>query len=315
MDSAFDLRQLLAFSTLARTGSFTEAARELGVSQSAVSHAMNALERKAGCRLFDRNSRRVVLTLAGEQFLHHAGRIQSEVTAARTALQTLRSWGQSQIRVGAPASICDDLLPHCLAEVRRRHPHTLTGVSVLDRNEAIQALLTGTVDLAIVPGAEPDDRFECHPLFTDELGFVMLPGHPWAARPPSDPAAIGTEPMITYCKSSYSREVINRCFAEAGIRLTVVAECDSTTAVRGMVRLGMGVGILARWVVAADTAEGNLAWIPAVPRSIPRRWGALSLRSKRMTLSQSLLLQEAGRYAASLESGPPRRMGLPAVAA
>ena len=72
MSAPLDSRQLRAFMLLARTGSFTQAARELYLSQSAVSHSMKALEQDVGCRLLDRMGKKVLLTQAGEQLLQHA---------------------------------------------------------------------------------------------------------------------------------------------------------------------------------------------------------------------------------------------------
>jgi DNA-binding transcriptional LysR family regulator len=78
-----DSRKLLAFSTLARVGSFTQAARELSLTQSAVSHAIKALERDLGCRLFDRMGRTVTITAAGKQLLQHTSVILTEMQHAR----------------------------------------------------------------------------------------------------------------------------------------------------------------------------------------------------------------------------------------
>src|SRR4051812_25904923 len=78
MKPPFDSRQLRAFSVLARTGSFTASARELHLTQSAISHSMKALEQETGCRLLDRMGKKATLTQAGEQLLQHAERILNE---------------------------------------------------------------------------------------------------------------------------------------------------------------------------------------------------------------------------------------------
>jgi hypothetical protein len=72
MKTPHDSRQIRAFSVLARTGSFTQTARELHLTQSGISHSMKALDRETGCRLLDRLGKKVVLTQAGEQLLYHA---------------------------------------------------------------------------------------------------------------------------------------------------------------------------------------------------------------------------------------------------
>ena len=83
MPPPLDSRQLRAFGILARTGSFTEAARELHLTQSAVSHAIRALEEDVGCRLLDRTGKKATLTQSGEQLLQRADRILAEMELAR----------------------------------------------------------------------------------------------------------------------------------------------------------------------------------------------------------------------------------------
>src|SRR5471030_1022779 len=100
MSLPLDSRQLKAFTALVRTGSFTLAAKELFLSQSAVSHSMKALEQDVGCRLLDRLGKKVLLTQAGEQFLQHADQIIHEMEQARSSLEQLGKWGRGRLRVG-----------------------------------------------------------------------------------------------------------------------------------------------------------------------------------------------------------------------
>src|SRR5882672_3058573 len=101
MNSPIDSRQIRAFCVLARTGGFTQAARELHLTQSGVSHSINALERDVGCRLLDRLGRKVVLTEAGEQLLQYATKILHDMDNARTSLSHLGKWGKGRLRIGA----------------------------------------------------------------------------------------------------------------------------------------------------------------------------------------------------------------------
>ena len=99
MKPTLDSRQLYAFAALARRGSFTLAAKDLFLTQSAVSHAIKALEEDVGCRLLDRVGRRVLLTQAGEQFLRHTEKILREMESARAGLDTLTKWGHGRLLV------------------------------------------------------------------------------------------------------------------------------------------------------------------------------------------------------------------------
>src|SRR5207244_10073442 len=120
MNQPLDTRQLRAFATLARTGSFTLAAKELYLSQSAVSHSMKALEQDVGCRLLDRLGKKVLLTQAGEQLLHHAQKILSEMSQAREALRQLGKWGRARLRGGASTTACQYIPPAGRRAVKER---------------------------------------------------------------------------------------------------------------------------------------------------------------------------------------------------
>jgi DNA-binding transcriptional LysR family regulator len=93
MKQILDSRKLLAFVTLARCGSFTQTARELFLTQSAVSHAIKSLEQELECRLFDRLGRQAQLTPAGRHLLEHADRILGEMQQARENLKALDNAG------------------------------------------------------------------------------------------------------------------------------------------------------------------------------------------------------------------------------
>src|SRR5437588_12574632 len=118
MNQPLDTRQLRAFATLARTGSFTLAAKELYLSQSAVSHSMKALEQEVGCRLLDRMGKKVLLTQAGETLLHHTEKILQEMDVARTALEDLGKWGRGRLRIGASTTACQYLSPAVLRDFK-----------------------------------------------------------------------------------------------------------------------------------------------------------------------------------------------------
>src|SRR5882724_12182330 len=119
MKSILDSRQILAFSALARRGSFTLAAKDLFLTQSAVSHAIKALEEEVGCRLVDRTGKRVLLTQAGEQFLRHTEKIMREMEAARAGLDSLSRWGHGRLRLGASTTACQYILPTVLREFKQ----------------------------------------------------------------------------------------------------------------------------------------------------------------------------------------------------
>src|SRR5947199_2197425 len=127
MKTPLDSRQLRAFCVLSRTGSFTQTARELHLTQSGISHSMKALENDIGCRLLDRVGKKAVLTQAGEQLLQHANRILQEMDTARESLANLGKWGHGRLRLGASTTACQHLIPPVLREFKESFPgHIIT---------------------------------------------------------------------------------------------------------------------------------------------------------------------------------------------
>jgi DNA-binding transcriptional LysR family regulator len=117
-----DSRQLRAFASLARTASFTLAAKELHLTQSAISHSMKAARTRNGLSPFGQDGQKGVLTEAGEALLVHVERILGEMSLARAELDQLGKWGQSRPRLGASATACQHILPTVLREFRESFP-------------------------------------------------------------------------------------------------------------------------------------------------------------------------------------------------
>src|ERR1700744_6583309 len=109
MSAPLDSRQLRAFHVLARTGSFTQTARELRRTQSGISHSMKALETETGCRLLDRLGKKGVPSPARERLLQHTEKILFEMEAARESLAQLHQRGHARLRLGASITACQHL--------------------------------------------------------------------------------------------------------------------------------------------------------------------------------------------------------------
>src|ERR1035438_174013 len=147
MSAPLDSRQLRAFRVLARTGSFTQTARELHITQSGISHSMKALEGDIGCRLLDRLGKKVVLTQAGEQLLKHATKILSEMETARDLLTQLGKWGRGRLRLGASTTACQHLIPPVLREFKESFPDHAIALEPGDTPELVAALLSHRIEI------------------------------------------------------------------------------------------------------------------------------------------------------------------------
>ncbi len=301
--ATLETRHLRAFSILARTGSFTKAARELHLTQSAVSHAMKALEQQAGCRLLDRTGKKAALTEAGELLLVHAERILSEMAHARAALEKLGKWGQSRLRIGASATACQHILPPVLREFQKEFPRCRIEIEPGDTPEMIELLRAGKIDLAVNLEPRTREPLEFHPLFTDEMQFIVAPTHPWAKEGRIAREDIALQNYILYSQRSYTGALIEEYFAKDEIVLRTTIEMGSISAIKEMVRLDLGITILATWTIAEETADGSLVALPLGKRKLKRRWGVLHWQSRRLSIQEDRFIKLAAARVAKLGYG------------
>ncbi|HEY5345928.1 MAG TPA: LysR family transcriptional regulator [Verrucomicrobiae bacterium] len=290
MSSPIDSRRLQQFCVLARTGSFTQTARELHLTQSGISHSMKALEAETGCRLLDKLGKKVVLTQAGEQLLQHAGKILAEMAAARDTLTQLGKWGRGRLRLGASTTACQHLIPPVLREFKESFPeHTIT-IEPGDTPQLVAALLQQKIDLALSLEPEREAQLEFHPLFTDELQFVVSAQHPWAKSQRVERAEIARQNYIHYSRHTVTFRLIENYFREDKIVLNSIIEVGSMEATKELVKLGLGVSILAPWIAKKEIEEGSLVALPLGRRKLQRRWGIIHWQGKRLNLAEETFI-------------------------
>ena len=290
MSQPLDSRQLRAFSILARTGSFTATAQELHLSQSAISHSMKGLEQEIGCRLLDRMGKTVVLTQAGEQLLVHAQKILAEMESARSGLGYLGKWGSSRLRIGASTTACQHVLPAVLREFKESFPACAISIEPGDTPEMIDALRQHRIDLAVNLEPRREEPLAFRPLFTDDLRFVLSPLHPWARAGRVARDEIPGQHYILYGKGSYTFGMIEAYFRQEQIVLHSLLDLGNMEAIKELVKLGLGVSILAPWIARKELEEKSLVALPLGKRKLKRRWGVLHWRARRLSLAEETFI-------------------------
>lgn len=286
MNAPLDTRQVRAFCVLARTGSYTQTARELHLTQSGVSHSMKALERDVGCRLFDKLGKKVVLTQAGEQLLQHATKILQEMENAREALAHLGRWGRGRLRLGASTTACQHILPTVLREFKESFPEHNITIEPADSPGIVASLLRQRIDLALGLEVENEPQLEFHPLFTDELHFIVGALHPWAQARRVERTELPRQNYILYNKASITFRLIEDYFRQEEVVLNTVIELGSMEAIKELVKLGLGVSIVSPWIARKEIEEGSVVALPLGRRRLRRRWGILHWRGKRLNLAE-----------------------------
>ncbi len=302
-NNPLDSRQLRSFVTIVRTGSFTVAGRELFLSQSAVSHSLRALEEDVGCRLLDRMGKKVILTPAGEHLFHHAEKILRSMNEAREELTHLNQWGRSKIRIGASTTACQHILPQVLTDFKNEFPNCHIVIEPGDTPELIDLLHEHQIDLAIALEPRHHEQLEYSELFADELNFVVGPDHPWADQGHSTRTEIPTQNYIFYSKNSYTFQMVGKYFSEDDMVLKTVMELGSMEAIKEMVKLGMGISVLAPWIVRRDIDEGSLVALPLGRRKLKRKWGIMHWRNRPLGYPEQAFIDMCRRATSDFAGG------------
>lgn len=296
-----DSRQLRAFSAVAETGSFTAAGKQLHLSQSAISHSIRALEEDVGCLLVERSGKQAFLTQAGEHLLKHAARVLEEMMLARSELDHLGQWGRGRLRLAASATSCQYILPAVLREFKESFPHCTISIAPGDGPDSLELLEKNRADLALMLDPGKNTEFEFRPLFEDELIFLTSPLHPWAQDGKVARATITQQNFILYLRGSYTVRLIEAYFAREKIVLPSFIELGNMEAIKELVKLGLGISILAPWIARKELEEGSIVSLPLGKTKLKRRWGILHRRERRLSLAEETFVGICQTVAGNIE--------------
>lgn len=297
MEHAIDTRQLRAFVCLARGGSFTQAGRELHLTQSAISHAIKSLETDLGTQLFHRQGKSVHLTHAGRELLPHAETILQSMSQARSILGTLDQTPRGKLRIGCTTAAAQFILPTVFREFKESFPQYEIKVVTGETPDTIERLLKNQVDLAVSLRPQDVSRLNCHAIFDDELEFLVSPLHPWAQKAPKLKDA-ASETFIVASRNSLNFALVQEFFMKQGVRLNNFIELGSSEATKELAKLGIGVAIAARWIARAEIQAGQLIPLPLPKAKLKRRWIVSTLKDRPLNLPERTfigLCEEVGR--------------------
>jgi DNA-binding transcriptional LysR family regulator len=256
-----ELPNLETFAEAAERGSFTATARQLRISQAAVSQRIQQLEMLLGVPLFRREGGHVVLTEAGKQLHTYARRILELTAEACQAVTGAKGEVTGELLLAASSVPGEHFLPTALATFRQQHPAVQVRVSVLDTEAVFHELEQGHAHIGLVGGQGGNANLEFRRFAHDELVVVVPRGHPWWGKTRISASELAAQPLIHRERGSGSRRCLERSLERLGISpssLNVVLELGSNEAIKEAVMAGLGVAVLSRWVVLKEIDAGQL---------------------------------------------------------
>ncbi|HVB46387.1 MAG TPA: LysR family transcriptional regulator [Streptosporangiaceae bacterium] len=271
-----DLAALEVLLAIARTGSLNAAARQVGVTQQAVSARIKSAEAQAGVALVARTSRGSTLTAEGKVVAEWAARLLAVASELDAGLAALRNDHHARLRVSASMTIAEQLLPGWLvslqAAARHRGEQPAEIVLTAANSETVaQQVRGGEADLGFVEGPTRPDGLRSRVIGHDELVVVVRPDHPWARRrQPLSPGELASARLVSREEGSGTRDALATALATAltataprrasAARTTAPAALalSTTAAVRAAVLAGAGPAVLSELTVAEDLASHRL---------------------------------------------------------
>lgn len=255
------LEQLQAFLAITETGSFQQAARQCGVTQSTISRQIQALEADLGLPLFHRTAQSK-LTLGGECFLPHVRKICQEWRNATEELADLVAGKQPELCVAAIHSICSYYLPPILQQFCHDYPQVQLRITSLGSDRALKVLKDGLVDLAIVMNNRflttgPEMVMEV--LYDEPIEVLTAANHPLAQYERVPWSELTRYPQVVFKDGYGMQRLVQERFERLGVTLQAVLEVNTLDAFRGVVRQGQLVALLPQSALVEACLDPTLA--------------------------------------------------------
>lgn len=240
-----DIAALTAFTAVAEHGSFSIAARQLFLTQPAVSKRISSLEQSLGVQLFDRMGSTTVPTEAGQMLLQSARSILDEADRARERIASLSSTVSGRLRIGTSHHVGIHRLPPALRTFTVAYPDVELDLRFLDSELACEQVEVGELEVAVVTLPQSNNsRLSTTPIWPDPLVIVVPAEHPLAGQRNVSPAALADHAAVLPAKETITRQILEAALNPFNIPVNVSLETNYLETIRMMVSVGLGWSVL-----------------------------------------------------------------------
>ncbi|MCV2866336.1 LysR family transcriptional regulator [Defluviimonas sp. WL0075] len=307
LETRLSLRHLTLLTAIDREGSLLGAAQSVGLTQSAVTKALQEAEAVVGTRLFERTNRGALATQEGQVLLAHAKLVLTQLRHAGQELEDMRTGSGGRVAVGVLVSAAVSILPMAIAAVMKDRPNLAVKV-IEGTNDVLMPLLrTGELDLVIgrLPVFSSGSGIAEETLCEDYASIVLRRGHPLLERKQLGLGDLMGHPWILPRHETSLRRQIDEAFRQAGLRAPInIVESVSLLTNRALV---LRANYLAVWPVQLAQTERDLGLVQILDIDLPttrRPIGISTRRDARLSPAAETLIKalrhEAARTAAGM---------------
>lgn len=253
-----EFRNLKTFATIAKLGSFVQAADALGYAQSTITNHMQVLENEMGVRLFERLGHRVILTEQGKFLLPYAEQI-IKLTSEATKIAANPDIPQGTLTIGTNESLSIYRLPTLLQAYRKAYPKVEMILKFVNCDAICDDIRSNKMDVGLIINNKVwEDNFKVEDISREQMLFLADPNHPLAKKEKVSPCDLAetcvilTEPGCSY------RLTMEKIFMDFRTNPQSILEASSIETIKQLIMLGLGTSMLPRFTVEKELAEGRI---------------------------------------------------------
>lgn len=252
------------FYTVANTGNISKAAKELYISQPAISKSIQKLEESVGCKLFSRSSRGVVLTDEGKLLYEHVSEAFEVLTMGEEKLKRSIELGVGHLKIGVSSTLCKYLLLPYLKEFIRQNPHISISISCQSTNDTLKLLEDNKIDIGLI--GKPENLKNIHFDFLEEIEDIFVAAKDYLrnlkARGIQKDHILQSSTLMLLDKNNMTRQYIDDYLQENQIIIKDSIDISDMDLLIDFARIGVGVACVIKNFVREDLENGTLMEIP-----------------------------------------------------
>jgi LysR family transcriptional regulator, regulator for metE and metH len=276
-----EIRHLMLIREIASTGNMTRAAQKLFLTQPSLSHQLKEIESRLGVQLFLRVNKTLVLTAEGTMVLQAALEILPRIESLEKGIGQ-GNGKANQLRISTHCYTCYHWLPPLMQKFSLKNARIEFDVVTEAMNNPVEFILKNEIDIAIMNSKTEDNGVHFEKLFDDEQVLIVTNDHPLAGKEFVRPKDFENENLIIYKESFDADYFVTHILMPAGVTPKRVTKMQLTEARVELVKAGLGVTVLSRWLVSHFVHKNsNLKFIRITKKGFYRTWFLASLKQKR----------------------------------
>ncbi len=277
------LQQLRLFEAVARLGSYTQAAKELFITQPAVSIQIKRLEDQAGLPLFEHVGKKTFPTTAGKMMYDASLDILNRVEDLKISIEELKGTVKGTLQMSV-VTTSKYFIPNLLGAFLQQYPDVEPKLKFTNRARVIERLMNNDDDFVVMGQAPEDDNLESYPFLNNIIGIVAPADHPLTNKKNITIEELAKQRFLIREIGSGTRYVFDQLLKEHGVKIEPYMELGSSEAIKQAVMAGLGIAVLSLHSVQLERDVNKLTVLDVEGFPLKRRWYAVHLKGRKLSL-------------------------------